>query len=213
MKKYGFLLAFVILLIPVVWLYFLKDVKHVSSGIAIIGERHYSAEKGDTVYHTVSDFSFIDQLGDTVTEKDFKNCIYVANFFFASCPDICPKTMGNMQLVYDKYKNSPDIKFISHTVDPENDSVPVLYKYGKAMYIEPKHWYLVTGSKEDLYWSAEYDYLVSAVSVPVKDAFIHSEKLVLIDKDKRIRGYYNGLDYNEMATLKDDIKALLLEYK
>lgn len=213
MKKYTFLLAFGVLLIPVIWIGLLKKGQIVSQSLAIFGERTYSEEIGDTVYHTISDFSFIDQEGDRITQKDFEGKIYVANFFFTHCPDICPTMMENVRFVYNKFKDAPDIRFLSHTVDPLRDSVNILKKYSHNLGAKPKQWYFVTGSKEALYMAAEYDYLLVAVTAPIKDAFIHSDKLVLVDHKKRIRGIYNGLEFNDMRKLIDDIKALIVEKK
>jgi protein SCO1/2 len=211
MKKWHFLLAFGVLLIPVLWLGFLKQGEIISKKLPVYGERTYQEETGDTLFHRVSDFAFIDQLGDTVTQEDFKGKIYIANFFFASCPDICPSMMQNVQFVYSKYKDAPDVRFLSHTVDPKRDSVEVLKKYAYNIGARPKQWYFVSGSKADLYYAAEYDYLLAAVETSLEDAFIHSEHLALIDKEKRIRGYYNGLDFNDMRRLSDDIKILIVE--
>lgn len=212
MKKYGFFIALGILAIPVVWIAFLKKGEIVSKQLPVYGERFYDEKIGDTVYHTISDFSFIDQQGDSVRKSDMQGKIYVANFFFTHCPDICPVTMTNLQFVYNKFKDSPDIRFISHTVDPKRDSVGKLAIYGYNLGAKPKHWYMVTGSKALLYSAAEHDYLLAAVTTPIETAFIHSDQLVLIDKDYRIRGFYTGTDFNDARRLADDIKALLGEY-
>ncbi|MBI1222477.1 MAG: redoxin domain-containing protein [Bacteroidetes bacterium] len=212
MKKYGFIIALAILAIPALWLFLLKDGEIVSSPLAIYGERYYDNKIGDTVYHTISDFSFIDQEGDSFSKSDLQGKIYVANFFFTHCPDICPTMMSNLQFVYNKYKESPDIRFVSMTVDPKRDSVPELAKYGYDLGANPKRWYLATGSKQMLYSAAEYDYLLASVETPLETAFIHSDMAVLIDKDFRIRGFYKATDFNEMRRLSDDIKALVVEY-
>lgn len=212
MKKYGFIAVFILLLVPVIWLMVLKESKVNSTKLPVYGERYFDTELGDTVYHTISEFRFVNQQGDTVTNKDFDNHIYVANFFFTSCPDICPGIMQNLSLAVDKYKNSPNVRFISHTVDPKRDSVDVLTEYAKSIGAKAGKWDLVTGSKFNLYFAGEHDYLLATVEAPIEDAFIHSEKLVLVDKDKRIRGFYDGTDYAQVKNLQDDIKALLSEY-
>lgn len=214
LKKYGFVAVFLGLLIPVIWLFVLWQSKVVSSKLPIFGEKTASADTpGDTIYHTISDFAFIDQLGDSISNKDFDGSVYVANFFFTSCPDICPSMMRNLKLVYEKYKEAPNVKFLSHTVDPKRDSVSALFEYAGNLDAKPKKWFLVTGTKADLYYAGEYDYLLATVEGDLANAFIHSEKLVLIDKEKRIRGFYDGTNYSEVKLLIEDIKALLTDYR
>ncbi|TNE79723.1 MAG: SCO family protein [Bacteroidetes bacterium] len=211
MKKYAFLLVFALLLIPILWIALLKQGQIVSQQLPVYGERSYSSEIGDTVYHTISDFSFVNQDGLVINQDSLRGKIYVANFFFTTCPDICPSMMKNVQFVYNKYNEAPDIRFISHTVDPKQDSVAALKKYADNLGAQSNRWYLVTGSKAALYFAAEHDYLLAAVETSLEDAFIHSEKLVLIDHKGHIRGFYNGLEFREMRKLVDDIKALVVE--
>lgn len=211
MKKYKFLIAILILAVPVAWLFLLKKGEIVSTTLPIYGERYYSEDLGDTVYHEISDFAFIDQEGDSLRQEDLNGKIYVANFFFTHCPDVCPNMMGNLKYVYNKYKESPDIRFLSMTVDPERDSVPRLYQYGYDLGAQPKQWFLLTGRKSALYYAAEFDYLLATVETSIEEAFIHSDMLVLVDTKHRIRGFYKGTDFSEMRKLSDDIKALIVE--
>lgn len=211
MKKYGFIIVLVILAIPTAWIFLLKKGEIVSNSLPIFGERYFDTKIGDTVYHTISDFTFTDQEGDSFSRSDLEGKIHVANFFFTHCPDICPTMMSNLQFVYNKYKESPGIKFVSFTVDPARDSVPVIAKYGYNLGAQPKQWYLLTGPKNLLYMTAEDDYLVASVETPIETAFIHSDMAVLIDKQFRIRGFYKATDFNEMRRLSDDIKALVVE--
>ncbi len=211
MKRYGFVLVLALLAIPAVWLLILKKGQIVSNSLPVYGERYYDTQVGDTVYHTISDFSFTDQEGETLTKSDLEGKIYVANFFFTSCPDICPTMMENLRFVYNKYKESPDIRFVSMTVDPKRDSVPTLATYGRELGAQPKQWYLLTGMKSMLYHAAEHDYLLASVETPIESAFIHSDMAVLIDQQFRIRGFYKATDFNEMRRLSDDIKALVVE--
>lgn len=211
MKKYAFLLVFALLLIPILWIALLKQGQIVSQQLPVYGERTYSSEIGDTVFHTISDFSFINQDSLLINQDSLKGKIYVANFFFTNCPDICPGMMKNVQFVYNKYNEAPDIRFISHTVDPKRDSVAALKKYADNLGAQSNRWYLVTGSKASLYFAAEHDYLLATVETPLEDAFIHSDKLVLVDHKRRIRGFYDGLEFRDMRRLVDDIKALVVE--
>lgn len=213
MAKYRYLLVILILAIPIVWIFLLKKTQYVTVALPIYGERTIN-ENGDTIYHRISDFMFQDQRGYNLRNENLDGKIYVANFFFTNCPDICPTVMKNMQFVYEKYKNAPDVKFVSHTVDPKRDTIEALKSYGEALNATPGQWFLVTGSKKSLYFAAEYDYLLATVQVDdIENAFIHSEKLVLIDQKGRIRGFYDGLEFRDMPKLVDDIKALLLESK
>lgn len=211
MKKYGFFIAIGILAIPAAWIFLLKQGEIVSTSLPIYGERYFDTKIGDTVYHTISDFAFIDQEGDTLRKADMQGKIFVANFFFTTCPDICPSMMNNLQFVYNKYKDSPDIKFLSMTVDPKRDSVAKLAKYGHDLGAMPKRWYMLTGDKAMLYSAAEFDYLLATVETPIEKAFIHSDMMVLVDTKFRIRGFYKGTDFNQMRLLSDDIKALVVE--
>jgi len=168
--------------------------------------------KIDTIYHTIPPFNFIDQKGDTVTEKIFQNKIYVANFFFTTCPSVCPKMMSQIERVNELSQTTPDLLIISHSVNPAHDSVPVLAQYAKLFHADPKKWMLVTGRKKDIYDIAIDGYKLGA-SEDVREpgGFLHSEKCVLIDDNKRIRGYYDGTDSSQVNQLLQDIKILSAE--
>jgi len=168
---------------------------------------------GDTTPWTIPPFSFINQNNDSVTQKNFEGKIYVANFFFVSCPDVCPKMNKNLYIVYEKFKKHPDVKFISHTIHPEHDSVAVLAEYAKKLHIDNNKWYFVTGKKSKIYSLAEENYKAVAVKGNKPATFIHSDKLILVDKEKHIRGIYDSNDYNEIQRLQDGIIILLKEYR
>lgn len=209
-KKHIFL--FLIVATPVAITFYLKDRKQVARKLPIYGERFYDEQIKDTVYHTISPFKFIDQSGDTISEKDFENTIYIASFFFASCPDICPRVNKNLAYVYEKFKKSPEIKFISHTVHPENDSVEVLAEYAKRYNANPEKWHFVTGRKSELYRAIEFDYLAVKPVPEGETNFIHSDKVILLDKSRRIRGIFDGQDFRSIQELEHAIKALAYEY-
>ena len=171
-------------------------------------------EKTDTIYHTIPPFRFMNQNGDTVTEKNFDDKIYVADFFFTTCPTICPKMMFNMEKVNVVTQKNPDLMIISHTVNPAHDSVPVLAEYAKLAHADAKKWMLVTGNKKDIYDVAIDGYKLAVDEDPrAPGGFLHSELFVLIDKDKRIRGYYDGTDSAHVNKLINDIKILSAEYQ
>ena len=168
----------------------------------------------DTVYHKTLPFSLTDQRGQTITDKDLEGKIYVANFFFATCKSICPKMTGQLQTVQKKFAAMRDLKIVSHTVDPERDTVEALAQYGKQNLVKPGKWFLLTGDKKHIYDLARHSYLVNALQGDGgPEDFIHSELLVLVDKDKRIRGFYDGTNPEEVDRLVDEIKVLKVEYK
>jgi len=166
----------------------------------------------------VQDFSFTDQNGQTVTQKNIDGKVYVAEYFFTTCKGICPKMNFNMKGVYDKFKNDKDFAIVSHTSMPETDSVPLLKAYEEKMIgNNPEYaakWYFVTGSKDSLYKMARQSYLLDNDknnSENIKEAFIHTQFFALIDKQKRVRGIYDGLKKDEIARLEKDISTLLKE--
>ena len=154
--------------------------------------------------HTIPDFNLINQEGKEITHKTYKGKIYVADFFFVSCPGICPILEKNMSKLQEKYKNDSTILLLSHTVMPVKDSVSVLKRYAVDNDIDSKKWNLVTGDKEQIYSLARKAYFADEDFEKTQDenAFIHTENFVLIDKKGRIRGVYNG-------TLGLDIERLI----
>ena len=173
--------------------------------------------------HTIPIFSFINQNNDSITNADYNGSIYVANFFFTNCPTICPIMTNKMKYVQDKLSVYPNIKFLSHTVDPENDSPVKLLEYARSMQADLSNWNFVTGSKNEIYKIAVF-YFVNAVKDELAPGgFLHSEYLVLIDKEGKVRsgidingnpyGAYDGTSDKEVKTLIKDIRVLMAEYK
>ena len=168
------------------------------------------SEKQD---HRIPDFIFQNQQGNTITQDDFNNKIYIANFFFTSCPSICPSLMKYTKLIHDKFIDDDELILISHTVHPEHDSVDVLKAYAELYGISESKWHLVTGDKHKIYEiSREGYFAINYNPSRGKDAFIHTENVILIDKEKRIRGIYNGTKLHEMKRLIEDIYTLKREY-
>jgi protein SCO1/2 len=166
----------------------------------------------DTVYQTIPDFKFVNQYGDTITQKSLKGDIYVADFFFTTCPSICPIMHRNMLNVYKEFKNVPDFKIISHTIDPKHDSVAVMKKYADKLGISGNSWWLLQGNKEQTYDLGQKNYLVAVKQDDgTPGGYVHQGWFVLVDKQKRIRGYYDGTDEKQVAKLIDDIKILRTE--
>lgn len=186
--------------------------------------RHYIAERVDTVvkdgqttydtiFHTVQDFNLTNQMGQQVNLKQLPGKVILVNFFFTSCPSICPPMMKNLEKIQQAYiKNDTLLQMISLTVDPERDSSEHLRMYGVKHNINPDNWWLVTGDKKTIYDWARNEVFVSVTKGDGgPDDFIHTEKLVLLDKDRNIRGYYDGLDANAVRQCANDIAILHLE--
>jgi len=166
----------------------------------------------DTVYQTIPSFKFVNQYGDTITDKSLKGDIYVADFFFTTCPSICPIMHRNMLKVYNEFKRESDFKIISHTIDPKHDTVPVLKKYADKLGIAGNAWWLLQGKKEETYTLGEKSYLVAVKQDDgTPGGFVHQGWFVLVDKQKRIRGYYDGTVDADVAKLINDIKTLRAE--
>lgn len=168
----------------------------------------------DTTYHTIPTFSFIDQDSNSVTQESFNNKIYIADFFFTSCPDICPAMKTQMLRVYKAFKENDQVALLSHTIDPKRDSVKVLKDYAERLGVDSANkWHFVTGEKESIYYIGFNGYLVTADESPdAPGGFIHSGAFILVDKDKRIRGVYDGTKEEKVDILIADIPKLLNEY-
>ena len=163
--------------------------------------------------HRIPAFSFTDQDGKTITEKTVDGKIYVADFFFTKCGSICPKMTGNMSTLQEKFKDDKDVLLLSHSVTPETDSVPVLKKYADARGISSSKWHLLTGSTDDIYRLAKKEYYAGDTVgfYQANREFLHTENFILVDKQRRIRGVYNGTVPLEIERLADDIATLKKE--
>ncbi|MFY7988729.1 MAG: SCO family protein [Flavobacterium sp.] len=148
--------------------------------------------------HKIADFTFINQNGKIITQKDYENTIYVADFFFTTCPTICPKMTDNMVWLQKKLKNHPEIKLLSFSVTPDIDTPEVLKKYAIEKGVDDARWNLVTGEKKDIYYLARKSYLAVKTGKP-EELFdmVHTENFILVDKNKRIRGFYDGTNLNQ----------------
>ncbi|MBO2543769.1 SCO family protein [Salegentibacter sp. BDJ18] len=165
-------------------------------------------------YHTVKDFKLINQNGDTITEDFYEDKIYVADFFFTTCLTICPVMTDHMLKIQEKIKDDPEVLLLSHTVFPKTDSVPVLKEYAIEKGVIDEKWNLVTGDKKHIYDLARKSYLASKSNGDGGPYdMIHTENFVLVDKEKRIRGFYDGTDAEAIEDLLHDIKVLKAEYK
>lgn len=164
-------------------------------------------------FHKVSPFELLNQDGKVITEKTFENKIYVTDFFFTTCPGICPKMMGNMALLQDAFIDDPEVLLLSHSVTPTRDSVPVLKAYAESKEIISDKWHLVTGPQLEIYKLGRQDYFVEedqGLEMEIDD-FLHTENFVLIDKNRHLRGIYNGLNLTSVKQLIADIELLKKE--
>lgn len=164
----------------------------------------------EQTFHKIPDFSLTNQLGEEVSQKTFENKIYITDFFFASCPGICPQMTGSMFQLQEAFLNDDEVLFLSHTVTPTKDSVPVLKNYAPKHGVIDNKWHLVTGDKQVIYNLGRTQYFIeNDLGAPkTMDDFLHTENFLLIDKNKHIRGIYNGLNRASMAQLIVDVKAL-----
>lgn len=168
----------------------------------------------DTVYRTIPDFRFLNQDSVVVTNKDFDGSIYVADFFFTSCPTICPVMHRNLLKVYNKYLNNPEVKIASHTIDFKYDTPSRMKTYADKLGVKGTQWEFLWGSRDSVYNLAEKNYLVSVgQDSKAPGGFIHQGYLVLVDKDKRIRGAYDGTVDEQVEQLLKDMDVLLEESK
>ena len=164
-------------------------------------------------YHKIKDFSLLNQNGHKITEEDYNNKIYVADFFFTTCPTICPIMTENMGYLQNKLIDNPEILLVSFSVTPEIDSIQQLKKYALEKNVIDSKWNLLTGDKKEIYDLARKSYLVAKNDGDGgKYDMIHTENFVLVDKEKRIRGFYDGTNQSEMDKLLNDIRILENSY-
>lgn len=163
-------------------------------------------------YHTIADFSFVNQNGKTITQKDYEGKVYVADFFFTTCGSICPKMTTNLAEVQKAVQNNPNVMLLSHTVFPEIDSIPVLKAYAKKHGVIDSKWNLVTGDKKEIYTMARKSYLAVKLGKPSElYDMVHTENFVLVDQKRRVRGFYDGTKKEDMKQLIEDINFLCAE--
>ncbi|MBL7855495.1 MAG: SCO family protein [Cyclobacteriaceae bacterium] len=178
--------------------------------LPIFGER--KVVNGDTLFHRIAPFAFVDQDSAVVTNDTFRGKVYVADFFFTSCRTICPIMKTQMLRVYEATRDMPDVQIISHTIDPEYDTVALLRDFAKRLGVESGRWHFVTGIKDSIYKIAQTSYFATALEDKSEpDGFIHSGAFLLIDRQGRIRGKYDGTKEEEVNRLIVDIKKLRRE--
>ncbi|HEY5690272.1 MAG TPA: SCO family protein [Cyclobacteriaceae bacterium] len=180
--------------------------------LPIFGQRELV--DSDTVYHTIAKFQFVDQDSAIITNDTFKDQIYVSDFFFTSCRTICPIMKTQMLRVYEQTKDLLDVKLLSHSIDPEYDTVALLHDFARKLGVSSDRWHFVTGVKDSIYKIAQTSYFATAMEDKTEpEGFIHSGAFLLIDKEQRIRGKYDGTKEDDVNRLLVDIKRLRKEYE
>lgn len=205
-------LLLVIPLAFVAWYFFNKNEQKPLRTLPYFGQKN-TVQNGDTSFHTVKPFMFVNQYGEKVTEETVKGKIYVTDFFFTTCQSICPVMSSELERVYKTFSNNKDILILSHTVSPEEDSIHVLMDYAKLHGVKDKRWLFLTGEKKHLYDMARTGYLLNAEEGNGdENDFIHTQNFALVDKERHLRGFYDGTDSLDVSRLITDITLLLEEY-
>ncbi|SFB78406.1 protein SCO1/2 [Zunongwangia mangrovi] len=165
-------------------------------------------------YHKIADFKLVNQNGDTITNVNYEDKIYVADFFFTTCMTICPIMTDHMVKIQERIKNDPDVFLLSHTVMPRIDTVAQLKRYAEEKGVIDSKWNLVTGNKKQIYDLARKSYLAAkSEGDGGKYDMVHTENFVLVDKDRQIRGFYDGTNAEAIEELMEDLKILKREYE
>lgn len=180
--------------------------------LPILGKKNVD-KHGDTIYHTIPKFSFVNQDSQFISNKTYDDKIYVADFFFTSCPTICPMMKAQMLRIYNEYRDNNKVKLLSHTIDPEHDSVALLKEYAGKLGVSSEKWSFVTGIKSEIYGIAEDYFSIVMEDEEAPGGFNHSGRLILIDWKGRIRSYCDGTDPKDVDRLMHDIDILLNEYE
>lgn len=167
---------------------------------------------GDTINHTIPPFEFINQDSQIVSNESLSDYIYVSDFFFISCPTICPKVKKQMLKIYDKYEDESMVKFVSHTIDPKRDDVPALKEFSTKLGIDHDKWYFLTGDKAAIYDIADDYFNIAIEDESAPEGFDHSGKIILTDKQGHVRAFCEGTDPESIPQFIKDVSTLLDEY-
>ncbi len=178
--------------------------------LPILGER-YVDDNQDTVYHSIADFAFVNQVGDTIRKENMAGKIYVADFFFTTCPTICPVMKKEMLRVFEQFKEEPNFRILSHTIDPTHDTQAVLKDYAEKLGVpNAATWNFLTGDQEKIFEIGQTSYLTTTMADDMEPGgFLHSGAFLLVDQQGRIRGVYDGTKTEQVDRLLADIPKLL----
>ena len=177
--------------------------------LPILGER--DVQNGDTVYHTIPNFSFFNQDSLEVTNATFDNKLYVADFFFISCPTICPKVKKEMLRVYARFENEPRLSFLSHSIDVRHDTIPRLKAFSEKLSVDGTKWHFVTGEEEAIFGIADKYFSIAKADATAPGGFDHSGRLILVDTKGQVRSFCDGTDPASVDQFMKDIDCLLVQ--
>ena len=210
--KYYWLLL-MIPLVFILWFFINRNEQKPIRTLVYFGRKN-TIQQGDTNYHTVKPFCFINQYNEKTTEETLKGKIYVADFFFTTCQSICPIMSTQLERVYKRFANNSSVMIVSHTVEPEIDSTEILRLYAKLHGVTNHQWLFVTGEKKQLYDMARTGYLLNnETGNGDENDFIHTQNFALVDKEMHLRGFYDGTDTADVSRLITDMTLLLEEYE
>jgi protein SCO1/2 len=202
-------------LVSVGLIYSCSDIKREAKRLPVLGERatikkvHNGKIRTHTVFHQIPAFRFVNQNNQQVTDQTLAGKVYVSDFFFTSCPTICPKMKTQLLRVYEKFKDNDRVMFLSHTIDPQHDSVAVLRDYAQRLGISGSKWHFVTGSKDSIYAIAPHYLVSTSEDDKATKGLVHSGAFVLVDTNRHIRGIYDGTKPEKVDALLADIQILL----
>jgi protein SCO1/2 len=201
--KYYWLLL-MIPLVFILWFFINRNEQKPIRTLAYFGRKN-TMQQGDTNYHTVKPFCFINQYNEKTTEETLKGKIYVTDFFFTTCQSICPIMSTQLERVYKRFANNSSVMILSHTVEPEIDSIEILMQYAKLHNVTNHQWLFVTGEKKQLYDMARTSYLLNnETGNGDENDFIHTQNFALVDKERHLRGFYDGTDTTDVSRLITD---------
>lgn len=166
---------------------------------------------GDTIYHSIPDFSFVNQDNQTITNNSFNEQVYIADFFFIHCPAICPKVRQQMLRLYERYEDDDRVMLISHSLDPKRDTVEALHKYAAKIEVTANKWHFLTGDKDLIYDMADAHFVPAFEDPDAPGGFDHSGKLILVDQDRHVRGFAEGTDPESVTEFFQTVDQLLDE--
>lgn len=179
--------------------------------LPFIGERDIDPATGDTIYASIRDFEFLNQDSQVVSNATFENKAYVVDFFFISCPTICPKLKQQMLRIHERFESNADLLMLSHTVDTKHDTIPRLKKYADNLGVSSQKWHFVTGEKDSIYNIANDYFSVAIENADAPGGYDHSGRIILVDENRHVRAFCNGTDPGEVDAFMDQIDVLLSE--
>lgn len=180
--------------------------------LPILGNRDV-LDNGDTIFHKIPDFSFVDQDSNIITNQTFENKIYVVDFFFIHCPSICPTVTKQMLRIYERFENNLEVVLLAHSIDTKNDTIPALKTYANKLGVKTEKWHFVTGEHDQIYELADDYFITARVDDSVPGGFDHSGRIILVDENRHVRSFCDGTNAESVNKFMEDIETLLNEQK